>query len=61
MLSGIKFIPLIIIGLGTVIWGLPASHSLRHPFNIGASMAQLAGLALFLLGVLLTFIPDFFR
>lgn len=61
MHAGLKFIPLIIIGLAAVIWALPAAHSLRRPLDILASLAAIAGLATTLVSILLTIIPDFFR
>ena len=60
MPSGLKFIPLLIISLSAIIWGLPAAHRLRPPLDIGAALVVLAGFAMFILGVLLTVIPDFF-
>ena len=61
MYSGLKYIPLIIVGLSAIIWGLPAAHRLRPPLDIGAALAVLAGVLLLALGVLLTCIPTFFR
>jgi len=61
MYPGLKYIPLIILGLLAIIWGLPAAHRLRRPFDIGAGLAVLAGVLLLTMGVLLTCIPKFFR
>jgi hypothetical protein len=61
MYAGLKFIPLIIAGLGAVIWGLPAAHRLRFPFGIAAALAVLAGVIMTAMGILLTIIPNFFR
>ena len=61
MFAGLKFIPLIIVGLAGIIWGLPSSHRLRRPLDIAASLAVLAGLLIAVMGVLLTLIPNFFR
>ncbi len=58
---GYQYIPLIIAGLAGMIWGLPAAHRLKSPFDIGAAVAVLCGVIAFALGVLLTFIPGFFR
>lgn len=58
---GYLYIPLIIAGLAGIIWGLPAAHRLKSPFDIGAAMAVLCGVIVFALGVLLTFVPGFFR
>lgn len=61
MYPGLKYIPLIIIGLAAIIWGLPAAHRLRRPLDISAGLAVLAGVLLLIMGVLLTCIPNFFR
>jgi hypothetical protein len=61
MHAGLKFIPLIIIGLAAIIWALPAAHTLRRPLDICAALGAISGLAVMLLGTLLTIIPDFFR
>lgn len=57
----IGYIPLIILGLAGMVWGMPAAHRLKSPFDIGAAVAVLCGVIVFVLGVLLTFIPGFFR
>ena len=41
MYAGLKYIPLIIAGLGAVVWGLPAAHRLRAPFDIAAALREL--------------------
>jgi len=61
MFSGLKYIPLIIVGLSAIIWGLPEAHRLRPPLDICAALAVLAGVLLVVMGVLLTCIPNFFR
>ncbi|HEY5521693.1 MAG TPA: hypothetical protein VIK21_00795 [Desulfuromonadaceae bacterium] len=61
MSIGYQYIPLIILGLAGMIWGLPAAHRLKSPFDIGAAVAVLCGVIIFALGVLLTVIPNFFR
>jgi hypothetical protein len=61
MYPGLKYIPLIIAGLAAVIWALPAAHNLRRPLDMLAALAALIGLAVALIGTLLTIIPDFFR
>ena len=61
MSIGYQYIPLIILGLAGIIWGLPAAHRLKSPFDIGAAVAVLCGVIIFALGVLLTVIPNFFR
>jgi len=61
MYAGLKYIPLIIAGLAAVVWGLPAAHRLRVPFDIAAALAVLAGVVAAVMGVLLLIIPNFFR
>jgi len=61
MQAGLKFIPLIIAGVASIAWGLPAAHRLRQPFDIAAALAVLAGVLAAVMGVLLVFIPNFFR
>lgn len=58
---GYQYIALIIAGLAGMIWGLPAAHRLKSPFDIAAAAVVLGGVVAFALGVLLTFIPEFFR
>jgi hypothetical protein len=60
MSIGYQYILLIIAGLAGMIWGLPAAHRLKSPFDIGAAVAVLCGVIVFALGILLTFIPGFF-
>jgi hypothetical protein len=61
MSIGYQYILLIIAGLAGMIWGMPAVHRLKSPFDIGAAVAVLCGVIAFALGILLTFIPGFFR
>ena len=61
MTIGYQYILLIIAGLAGVIWGLPAAHRLKSPYDIGAALAVLAGVIVTAMGILLTFIPNFFR
>ena len=60
MSIGYQYIPLIIAGLAGVIWGLPAAHRLKRPYDICAAAAVLCGVIAFAMGVLLTCIPHFF-
>ena len=60
MSIGYQYILLIIAGLAGMIWGLPAAHRLKSPFDTAAAVAVLCGVIAFALGVLLTFIPGFF-
>lgn len=61
MTIGYQYIALIIAGLAGMIWGFPAAHRLKSPFDIAAAAAVLCGVIAFVFGVLLTFIPGFFR
>ena len=58
---GYQYIPLVIAGLAGMVWGLPAAHRLKKPYDIGAAVVVLCGVVVFSMGILLTFIPDFFR
>ena len=60
MSIGYQYIPLIIAGLAGMMWGLPAAHRLKSPYDIGAALVVLCGVIAFALGILLTFIPGFF-
>ena len=55
-----RYIPLIISGLAGMFWGIPASHRLKSPYDIGAALLVLFGVVAFTVGILLTFIPGFF-
>jgi hypothetical protein len=48
-------------GLGAIIWGLPAAHRLRPPWDTAAAVAVLAGVLVALLGTLLAAVPGFFK
>jgi len=61
MQAGLKFIPLVVAGLAAIIWGLPAAHRLRKPFDVAAALAVLAGVITAAIGAVLVIIPDFFR
>jgi hypothetical protein len=61
MSIGIKFIPLLIAGVAAMAWGLPAAHRLKKPFDLCAALVVLCGVIAFAMGVLLLFIPGFFR
>jgi len=61
MYAGLKFIPLIIVGLAGIVWGLPAAHRLQRPLDIAAALAVLGGVIMAAMGALLTVIPHFFR
>ena len=61
MSFGYQYIFLLLLGLGGMVWGVPAAHRLRPPIDVAAAVAVLCGVVLFALGVLLLFIPHFFR
>ncbi|HIJ95389.1 MAG TPA: hypothetical protein HPP94_06575 [Desulfuromonadales bacterium] len=61
MTIGYQYILLVIAGLAGVVYGLPAAHRLKCPFDIAAALAVLAGVVATAMGILLTFIPGFFR
>lgn len=52
---------LILCGLAGIVWGLPAMHRLRTPFDILASVTVLAGVISSLLGALIVTVPGFFK
>ncbi len=54
------YIGLIIVGLGLVVWGLPAAHRLRRPWDTVAALAVLVGLCAAIFGTLLAAVPGFF-
>jgi len=58
---GFQYLALVIAGLAAVIWGLPAAHRLKKPYDIAAALAVLAGVIATMLGILLTIIPSFFE
>jgi hypothetical protein len=60
MHAGLLYIPLIIVGLAAIAWGLPAAHRLRRPLDIVAAFVVVAGVLLAVTGILLTVIPHFF-
>ena len=57
---GYQYIALIVSGLAGMVWGIPAAHCLKSPYDIGAALLVLCGVVAFAVGVLLTFIPGFF-
>lgn len=58
---GYQYIPLIMAGLAGMIWGVPAAHRLKSPYDIGAAVVVLCGVVAFAIGILLTIIPGFFQ
>lgn len=58
---GYQYILLIIAGLAAMVWGFSAAHRLKSPLDIIAALVVLLGVVAFTIGILLTFIPGFFR
>jgi hypothetical protein len=52
---------MIVGGIASVAWGLPAMHRLRKPFDILVSLLVLCGTVVVLLGCLLAAVPGFFN
>jgi hypothetical protein len=61
MKIGYQYIALIVPGLAGMVWGLPAAHRLKYPLDIVAAFVVLCGVIVFALGILLTFVPGFFK
>ena len=61
MRIGYMYILVTFAGLAGIVWGVPAAHRLKRPFDIAAALLVLCSVVVFALGVLLTFIPGFFR
>lgn len=61
MSFGYQYILLILLGLAGMIWGFPAAHRLKSPHDIGAALLVLFGVIAVAMGILLTFIPGFFK
>jgi hypothetical protein len=57
----ILYLAMIGVGVGAMVWGLPAAHRLKKPWDFAAALVMLAGVVLALVGTLLTVVPDFFR
>lgn len=58
---GYQYLLLLMAGIIAICWGLPAAHRLQKPYDVVASLAVFAGLLVALFGLLLVFIPSFFR
>ena len=52
---------MIALGLGAVIWGLPAAYRLGKPWDALAALLVPAGVIIALLGTLLSVVPRFFK
>ncbi|GFO67462.1 hypothetical protein GMLC_10410 [Geomonas limicola] len=52
---------MVLAGLVLVVWGLPAAHRLKSPWDSVASLAVLAGVISALVGALLICVPNFFK
>lgn len=61
MKVGYQYIPLVVTGIAAVIWGVPAAHRFKKPYDVAAALLVLAGVITALLGILLTVIPTFFQ
>lgn len=57
----IQYLAMALLGMALIIWGLPAAHRLKSPFDILGALAALVGLLLVLLGALLIAAPGFFQ
>ena len=57
----IHYLAMALSGMALIIWGLPAAHRLKSPFDILGALAVLVGLLLALLGGLLIAAPGFFQ
>ena len=55
------YIGLIVVGLGLIVWGLPAAHRFRRPWDAVAALAVLAGLCAAIFGALMTTVPGFLK
>lgn len=58
---GYQYILLVVAGIIGMAWGFSASHRLKKPLDIGAAVVALFGVIAFAIGILLTFIPGFFK
>ena len=54
------YIAVAVAGAVTAGWGLRAAHRFKTPWDSLAALAALAGLAAFIIGILLAALPDFF-
>jgi len=54
-------VAMILAGVVAAAWGLPAAHRLQGLRGVMAAIAVLAGVILFLMGVLLLVVPGFFE
>lgn len=61
MFTGLIYIPLIVMGLAAIAWGLPAAHRLPPPLDVAAALLVPVGVVMAAAGLLLTVIPTFFR
>ncbi len=60
MINAPRYLLLALLGVAAIAWGLPASHRLKSPWDSLAALTVLAGVALLMLGALLTVLPRFF-
>ena len=57
----ILHLAMIAVGLGAVVWGLPAAQRLQKPWDALAALAVLTGVITALMGTLLLTVPGFFK
>lgn len=60
-MKGPQYLLLILAGLAALGWGLPAAHRWPSPRNLLPSLLVILGVAMLLLGFLLTVLPRFFQ
>jgi hypothetical protein len=60
-MKGPQYLLLILAGLAALGWGLPAAHRWPSPRNLLPSLLAILGVAMLLLGFLLTVLPRFFQ
>ncbi len=56
-----QYLLLVFVGLAACGWGLPAAHRWPSPRNLLPALATLLGVAMMLVGALLTMLPRFFQ
>ncbi len=56
-----QYLLLVFVGLLACCWGLPTTHRWPSPRNLLPALATLLGVAMMLVGTLLTVLPHFFQ
>lgn len=59
-MKGPQYLLLVLAGLAACSWGLPAAHRWPSPRNLLPALTVLLGVAMMLVGALLTALPRFF-